>query len=48
MRPMDIDGRVMISQTSIPDQTNVIVRQFVFTHNVVKSGHFIFDWTNAT
>ena len=39
---MNFDGRVKISQTSIPYQTDAITRRFFFTRDVTKTGRSIF------
>ena len=48
MRPMDFSGRVVTSQASIPNRTNMIARRFFFKRDVEKFEHSIFDQTDAT
>ena len=48
MSPIDFDGRVSISHTSIPHQTDAIARRFFVTSDMAKSGRFIYDQMNAT
>ena len=48
MRLMDFDGRVVTSQTSIFDRTDVIAWRFFFTRNVAKSECSIFDQMDVT
>ena len=43
MHVMEFDGRMAISQTSIPDRTDAIAQRFFFTRDVAKSECFIFN-----